>query len=227
MSIPSKHSACRLSEQKTRRPGVFDRIELAWSTGRHFDGIWIGSWRTPEDLRRIEAALLLIKQHSRIHYSRVIRSLARVWVRVLTGARAEYDDPLRACVMDERYVASARLEQLASTIVHETTHARLARCGFVYEESMRSRIEAVCVRRERDFAAKLPDSAELQHEIERILEWCRANPEGFSNKQFRERDNQGAIDALRYVETPEWLIALALKLRPVISRMRRLLRSFR
>ena len=129
--------------------------------------------------------------------------------------------------MDERYVASARLDELASTIVHETTHARLARCGFVYEESKRSRIETVCLRRERDFAGRLPDSAELQHEIERILEWCRANPEGFSNKQFRERDNQGTIDALRYVEAPEWLIAFALKVRPAISRMRRLWRSFR
>jgi hypothetical protein len=156
-----------MSKQRKRisRPGVFERIELAWSTGRHVDGIWIGSWRTPEDLRRIEAALLLIKQHSRIHYSRVIHNLARVWVRVLLGPRAEYDDPLKACVLDERYVSSASLESLAATIVHETTHARLARCGFEYKEGMRSRIEAVCHRRELDFAAKLPDSTDLQHEI--------------------------------------------------------------
>lgn len=208
------------------RPDIFERIELAWSTGRHFDGVWIGSWRTPEDLRRIEAALLLIKQHSRIHYSRVIHNLARIWVRVLLGARAEYDDPLKACVLDERYVAGASLEHLAATIVHETTHARLARCGFKYEEGRRSRIEVVCVRRELDFAARLPDSAELQQEISRILEWCRANPEDFSNKQFRERRNQGVIDALRYVQVPEWLIAITLKLRTAISRVRRLLRSF-
>jgi hypothetical protein len=194
--------------------------------GRDIDGIWIGSWRTPEDLRRIEDALLLIKQHSRIHYSRVIHNLARIWVRVLTGARAEYDDSLKACVLDERYVASASVEQLAATIVHETTHARLARCGFESKEAMRSRIEAVCVRRERDLAIKLPDSAELQHEIARILEWCLANPEGFSNKQFRERNNQGAIDALRYLQAPESLITITLKLRSTISRVRRLLRFF-
>ena len=136
-----------MSEQRKRisRPGVFERMELAWSTGRHVDGIWIGSWRTPEDLRRIEAALLLIKQHSRIHYSRVIHNLARVWVRVLLGPRAEYDDPLKACVLDERYVSSASLESLAATIVHETTHARLARCGFEYKEGMRSRIDASAI----------------------------------------------------------------------------------
>lgn len=202
-------------------------MELAWSTGQQFDGIWIGSWRSPEDLPRTEAALLLIKKHSRIHYSRVTRDLAKVWIRVLLEAWAEYDDALKACVLDERYVASASLESLAATIVHEATHARLARCGFGYKEDMRSRIESVCHRRELDFAARLPDSADLQHEIERALERCRAQPEFYANDRFRERKKQAAVEALRYAQAPEWLIAIALKLRPAISGLRRVSRSFR
>lgn len=146
-------------------------------------------------------------------------------MRVLLGPWAEYYGALKACVLDERYVAGASLESLAATIVHEATHARLARCGFGYEEGMRSRIEAVCHRRELSFAARLPDSAVLQQEIARMLERCRAHPEGYANERFRERRRQGAIDALRYVETPEWLIAVALKLRPAISGVRRLMRS--
>lgn len=43
-------------------PSVIDRILLARSIGRHFDGIWIGTWRgTPEDLAPVERALLLVE----------------------------------------------------------------------------------------------------------------------------------------------------------------------
>jgi hypothetical protein len=92
---------------------------------------------------------------------------------------------------------------------------------------MRSRIEAVCHRRELNFVARLPDSAELQEDIARTLEWCRANPQGYSNKYFHDRDKQGVIDALRYEQVPEWLIAVGLKLGTVISPVRRLLRRIR
>ena len=215
------------SPQGTRvsRPDFFHRLQLAWSTRRYVDGVWVGSWRTPRDLRQIEDALLLIKQHSRVHYSRVLRDLERVWVFVLPSRRAEFNEYLRACILDERYVAGSTLELIASTIVHEATHARLSRCGIKYKESLRSRIEAICLRRELAFAAKLPNGEDLKREITSLLEWCGTNADWFSNSQFREREKQDIVDALRYMETPEWIIGTALKLKSATSRLRRLFRS--
>jgi hypothetical protein len=217
------------SQQRNRAsgPGIRDRIGLALSTGRHVDGVWVGSWGKPADLHRVEDALLLIKQHSSIHYCRVIHGLERIWVRVLLHQGASYRESLRACLLDERYVANSTLEQIASTIVHEATHARLARCGIRYEEKLRSRIEAVCMRRELALVARLPDGVKLHRKIVHNLEFYGANPEWFSDKQCRERRLQGGIDALRYIEAPKWLIRIVPMIVAVISRLRRLSRSVR
>ena len=108
------------------RPGIADRIRLAMSIGRHLDGIWIGSWRgKPADLARVEGALLLIKQHSPLDYARITRELERIWVSLSFHGLGEYKHSLKACILDERYVAdpATTVEQIASTIVHEATHA--------------------------------------------------------------------------------------------------------
>jgi hypothetical protein len=178
-------------------------------------------------LCRVDDALLLIKQHSRLHYSRIVHELERVWVAVLPHRGGRYEKSLGACVLDDGYVAKATLEQIASTIVHEATHARLARCGIGYEEKLRSRIEAVCIRRERAFAIKLPNGEELQRKITSRLEWCVTNPEWYSNEQLRERKEQGSIDALRYIEAPQWLLRIMPRTIVVISRLGSLFRSLR
>ncbi len=208
-------------------PRIVDRMELAMSMGRHLDGIWIGSWRDrPEDLTRVEGALLLIKQYSPLDYARIFRELERIWVHLSFYGLGEYRHSLKACVLDERYVADAAttVEQIASTIVHEATHARLERYGIGYKEELRTRIEAICFRRELAFAVRLPDSAELQQGIARYLEWYQANPDQFSDAHFRERHWAGGTEALRYLGTPDWLIRAMLMALPVIRRARRLVR---
>jgi hypothetical protein len=207
------------------RPRLFDRIELAMSTARHVDGIWIGSWRdSPEDLTRVEGALSLIKQHSSLDYARLIRELERIWVTVTVYGLGEYRHSLKACLLDERYVADSAttIEQIASTIVHETTHARLERYGIGYKEKLRARIEAICFRRELAFAVRLPDGALLQQEIARYLEWYGANPDQFSDAHFRERHTAGGIEVLRYLGTPDWLVQAMPIQKSMIDRARRL-----
>src|SRR5882757_7752189 len=170
--------------RRPAKPRIVDKIELAMSVSRHLDGIWIGSWRRiSEDLMRVESALMLIKQHSPLDYARIIRELERIWVTLSFHGLGEYRHSLRACILDERYVAApaTTVEQIASTIVHETTHARLERYGIGYKEELRARIEAICFRRELAFAARLPDSAELQQGIARSLERYKANPDQFSD----------------------------------------------
>jgi uncharacterized protein YjaZ len=129
-------------------------------------------------------------------------------------------------ILDERYVAdpATTVEEIASTIVHEATHARLERYGIEYEEQRRARIEAICFRRERAFAARFTDGAELQERIARYLEWYQANPEQFSDTRFQENRMAGGIDALRYLGTPDWLIRAVSMALPIISGVRRLFR---
>jgi hypothetical protein len=222
--IPMSKKRHRLPQA---RPRIVDRMRLAMSIGRHLDGIWIGSRRgRPEDLTRVEGALLLIKQHSPLDYARIIRELDRIWVSLSYHGLAEYNHSLRACVLDERYVAdpAATVEQIASTIVHEATHARLERYGIEYEEQRRVRIETICFRRELAFAARLPDSAELQDGIARSLEWYQANPEQFSDAHFQETHMTGGIEALRYLGVPDWIIRAMSASMPIIRRTMSLLR---
>ena len=200
-----------------RRPATIDRLDLWFSTGRNIDGLWVG---TMEDkprpgLRRVEEALQLIKDHDPLHYSRVINNLERIWVRLLTGDLAHYDRSLKACVFDERYVVqeTTTIEWIASTIVHEATHARLEAWGVVYEEKKRPRIEAICIRRERNFVAGLPQSEALQEEAERRLEWCAGDHDHFSDASFRQREDEGQIEVLRHLGAPDWVFGFAMKLR--------------
>jgi hypothetical protein len=207
------------------RPRLVDRMGLAMSTSRHVDGVWIGSRRgSPEDLTRVEGALLLIKQHSPLDYARIIRELERIWVTLSFHGLGQYDHSLKACILDERYVADSAttVERIAATIVHESTHARLERYGIEYKQELRTRIEAICFRREFAFAARLPNGAELQQEIAQCLEWYQANPGQFSNAQFRENHMVGGIEALRYSGAPDWLIRAMPIQKSIIDRAWRL-----
>jgi hypothetical protein len=179
-------------------------------------------------LRRVEDALRLIKHRDSLHYSRVIQNLERVWVHLVPGYRACYNGSLRACVLDTRFVLleTTTLEEIACSIVHEASHAKLERWGITYEEKERSRIEAVCLRRELNFLAKLPHSEPLREEIARTLEWCAGDHDYFSNVSFQQRDHEGNVEALRYLEAPDWLIGFILRTRPVVFAVRRLIRRF-
>lgn len=197
-----------------RKLSLVDRIEFWLSKSREIDGLWVGTWEAEPHpaFRRVEDALRLIKRHDTLHYSRVTRNLERIWVGVIPSALAHYDPSLNACVLDERYVLkeTMTLENLASTIVHEATHARLDRWSIRYEETLRYRIEAICLRRELNFLTKLPDSAHLKEEITSALEWCATDRDHLSDASFRERKDQGQVETLRYLGAPNWVVRFAM-----------------
>lgn len=205
-----------VAAKPSRKPDLADRIGLWFSTGRSIDGLWVGTTESKPHpgLRRVEDALQLIKLHDPLHYSRVVRHLERVWVRLEHTASACYYHSMRACVLDERYVLqeATTVEEIASTIVHEATHARLERRGIQYVEKQRRRIEAVCIRRELNFVAKLPHAKPLQAARAYALEWCTGGEHDFfSDSNFATRHEEGSVEGLRYLGAPEWLIGFMLK----------------
>jgi hypothetical protein len=198
------------------KPNLADRIALWFSTSRNIDGLWVG---TMEDkphpgLRRVEDALQLIKLRAPLHYSRVVRYLERIWVRLEHTASACYYHSMGACVLDERYVLqeTTTVEEIAATIIHEATHARLERRGIQYVEDQRQRIEAVCIRRELSFIAKLAHVEPLQEARAGALEWCTSGAQDFlSDSNFAKRHEEGSVEGLRYLGVPEWFIDFVLK----------------
>jgi hypothetical protein len=197
----------RPSQLKNDRPGLLTRLMLRYSASKRIDGLWIGSFEDkPEaELRRVTAALDLIKTCDPQRYRRLTRDLERVWVTIIAGGRAQFDPTIWTCVLDARYVLNetTALEEIATSIVHEATHARLYRCGFGYEEGLRSRVEAVCFRRERAFARKLPNGEQIRELADRKLV-AYAGQTYWTNEAFHTRYEEGAIEALRYLHMPRW-----------------------
>ena len=216
----------RQPKSSTRRANIGDRIELFLSTGRRVDGLWIGGMEKRPVLDRVEEALCLIKRYDRIRYNRLIRDLERVWVRVLPGPMGRFKSAINACEIDQRAIIGkgASLEQIASIVVHEATHARLDRCGIGYEEEMRARVEAVCVRRQLAFAARLPNPAEVRDLSERTL--ADVSQIDWSNSAFSERDDKGSAEALRYLGVPNGVISFIFATRLIALGVRRIMRRF-
>jgi hypothetical protein len=208
---------------------IADRLALWLSTSRYIDGLWVGSIASERELglRRVEDALGLIKRYDTLHYSRITDNLERIWVNIVADGDASYHRRLKACVLDERFVSSdtTTLQQIAAVIVHEATHARIERCGISYDEKLRPRIEAVCLRRELAFVGKLPNCAELRDGLVRTMERCVVNPDYFSTARFHERELQGQIEALRYLGTPDWIVQRMLRLRQATFALANLLRQ--
>ena len=190
-------------------PRWWHRLELWLSTTKRVDGLLLATLAGDEDARavlcRVEAALLLIKLCDRPRYNRLIRDLERVDVQVQVYS-ACYVHSIKACKLDTRYVLSqeSSLEDIASTIVHEATHARLSRLGIGYHEKLRARVEMACVRREIAFARRLPDGERVRENAEYALQWC-SDSRNLTDEAYEERRMHGAAEGLRSLGCPNWL----------------------
>jgi hypothetical protein len=191
---------------------------LAVSKALVIDGLWVGSVERDSVLfQRISEALALIKTRDRRRYSRLLRDLKKIWIRLLPGDVARFEPSLSACEIDTRFVRDQPPDIIATVIVHEATHARIMRAGVRYEESRRQKIERICIRQEMIFASKLPDG-------EAIAQWSRTSlqiPPDLSDAALAQRELAGNLEILRYCSTPEWLIRVVLTSRSLRKRFTR------
>ena len=208
---------------KRRKPTItlriqrfIERQELKWSKSKMIDGMWIGI--LDDDLYepiilRIEASLELIRQFDPVRYKRLTLDLDRIWVNLAIGGRASYHHNIRTCKLDERYIMAdtTTKEEIASSIVHEATHARLMNCGIGYEEELRTRVEAVCVRQEWAFAAKLPNGQLIQQQAEESLDYN--DDKFYQNTAVIARNIEGHLEILHYIGMPNFIIKLLMAIR--------------
>lgn len=207
------------------RPSLVDKFELWFSTSRVVDGLWIGSAQSnpTQALRRVEDALRLIECSSPLHYRRIKNSLSRIWVQLVPHGAGCYLHRLNACLLDERVIAAetTTIEWIASTIVHEATHARLERRGIRYDEAIRPRIERVCIRRELDFVRRLSGVDPLREQITQMLDWCRDGNTYYTDQNMWQGIDEGHAASLRHLGTPEWVIAFVFRARELLYGIRR------
>lgn len=204
------------TRQERGGPNLITRLMLRTSASRCIDGLWIGNFINDAEpsLLRVEEALNLIKVYDPVRYARLVRDLERIWVTVIAGGPAQFDQSIWACVLDQRLLLNEATapERIASCIVHEATHARLCRYGIGYEgEELRARVEAVCFRRERAFAAKLPDGEQIRDQANRYLEFYDDRKQ-WTNEALGTRYEEGAVKALQYLGFPGWWAKM---LRPI------------
>jgi len=207
----------RKTPQKSS-PAFFDRLDLRFSsTSRRVDGLWIAASRDNGEmaLRRVEEALQLIKTHDPRRYGRLLRDLERIWVRSDRIGTAWFNEALKACELSADFVLAdtSPAAEIAAAIVHEATHARLCSHGIGYDEPLRQRIEAVCVRRELAFAARLPDGEPVRERARQTLEWVSNTPLYWTDAAFVERKLEHDVQVLRRLGTPEWVVRMTLRLR--------------
>ena len=206
-----------------------DRVLLRMSTIRIIDGIWVAS--TEEEpypgLCRVFDALQLIRERDPLNYARIVQHLRRIWIRYIPSGRAVFDQTLAACIIDDRYLlpdVSTR-EVIASTIVHEATHARLERWGFSYVEARRVRLEAICLQRELSLLARLPGTEALREEIAHAIVWYAEHPEELSNASFDAQLHRDIAATLRHLGLPAFLIALLFNVSAALRWARRAART--
>jgi len=209
-----------------------DRLLLRTAEGRVFDGLWIGVTNVGDHdsadiLARVETALKVIRTYDPRRYHRLPQYLQRVWVRLqVPGNLGAYNSVLAACELDLRYVVRPDVQpaDLASTVVHEATHARLDRFG--YTEPIRARIEAACRDQERAFADRLPQP-EGDKIREKLRSWEADKDHSWSDATFRNTYTAGIPEALRYMKIPKWLVPVIMMSREAVIWLRRLTRNVR
>jgi hypothetical protein len=188
---------------------------LLWlSVNRRIDGLWVGCYdkeNAEASLQRVRDALHLIKTYDPRRYRRLLLDVERIWVAVIVGGIAHFEASIWACVLDPRLVLNETKtsEDIASAIVHEATHARLWRCGFRYSENVRSRVEAVCFRREQAFATRLPNGEQIRDRADRCLT-AYADKGHWTDAAFHQRYEEGVFKALEHIGAPK-LLMLALR----------------
>jgi hypothetical protein len=149
---------------------------------------------------KIDQALNLISEFDSRRYQQIKRDVKRIWVAATPGCSAWWMDELQTCVLDAEYFRRTDISasEMAITIAHEATHARLSKFRIGYAEEIRARVERICIKSEIAFAKRLPDCQKLLEISESRLQ---ISEEYWTNAQFQQRD----LDTLAELRKKTWV----------------------
>jgi len=161
---------------------------------------------------RLDGAVALLKQYTPLRLSYLQTDLPKLSIFPAGAALARCYHRIRLCLLDEEYLLSDRTSSvdLALTLVHEGTHARLARNGFRYLDARRARIERICYAAQLIVARRIPGGDEAVRSSEGSL---AASDDYYSRSVQRMRElRRGAtlLKDLGWLARPVWWFATSL-----------------
>ncbi len=141
---------------------------------------------TERVVRRLDAALELVARYAPRTYHRLRLDLSGFVVERFP-CRGAFFPESRECLVELTFTVNPQhgLPEIAASIVHEATHARVARrCGTL-PPAQRAREERLCRRAELDLGLALPDGAVVvrraqdsltlaDHEVAPAIDWREA-----------------------------------------------------
>lgn len=158
--------------------------------------------RAAEYFAMVTSALELIARYQPMRLERMRRDLRRILV--VRQAAAAYWPHMRACVMTPAELSAGDAGDVALTLVHEATHARIHVRGIEYEPARRERIERLCVRQQVEFAELLPNG---ERHIAHLTDALQAP--WWTDQHLR----QNKLNLLEQ-NAPQWLVGWLLTLFP-------------
>jgi hypothetical protein len=178
-----------------RQPGTWiQRIYLRVQDWREHHGVRVSVTTTDDAVEgaafaKVFAALDILRDTVPAQLERLPRMMHGLTIARLREAVGAWRSDLGICLLDETFVVKVDTtpHDVASTIVHELTHARLERVGFHYSGLARARCERVCFLAERNFALLLPASEERERLAERTAQYLAMDPDYWSDEQVEAR----------------------------------------
>jgi hypothetical protein len=125
--------------------------------------------KTDDAIRRLDAALALIDLHAPERLGWLGQDVARIWVRRFPCRAAFYPEP-RACLVELTFLVNPRhtAAEVASSIVHEGVHARVAAGrGIPLRPASKAEEERLCRQAELEFGLSLGDEPGADVVVER------------------------------------------------------------
>ena len=137
--------------------------------------------------QQLGAALDLVRSHAPLRYAYLNRDLPRILVGPSHGL-GECHAAVGICLLKFEYVVADATtpQELALTLVHEGTHARLDRAGVGYVGAeRRARIERLCTQAELILAQRVPGGEAAAAYARQRLEWPTSmwTDEAFSDRR--------------------------------------------
>lgn len=161
------------------------------------DGLEIVDVAEEDSARMLEClreALRVLERNDPRRYRRLKRDVRRIVV--MKVGQPEYAAEVGACLLRSRYVREGGAAEVATTLVHEATHARLSSFGIGYGRTLRARVEAICVKEQIAFAERLGNVDILTHLRGKLqTPW-------WEPAQLHDR----RVAALRELGVPEWAL---------------------
>jgi hypothetical protein len=152
----------------------------------------------------VERSLTLIAQHRPRALRRMQKDVSLIWIDRFAVCRAIYYPTTRTIRMDSSFVATFPSVAVASSLVHEGTHARIRSVVRSWpRENASAKEERICRLEELRFGRALPEGGEV---VQRAAASIQQPPSGIAPKvDWQHANARAARIRLRETRWPFWL----------------------